>query len=365
MRKLADSEPRLRKSVCLKVPKQYGEKTLALANGLKILNNRIEIQRDQDFVYVPLLRKPSGDESEDLKQQIADYKLVAHIFPERKKREPSIAELLENRLPPHLFAGLPHSADFVGDIAIIEVSPELETYKNIIGEAILKTNKNVRTVLAKAGAVSGTYRVREFSVIAGEVRTETIHKEYGSQYYVDVAKAYFSPRLSYEHNRVASLVKEGETVIDLFSGVGPFAIQIAKNHEKVKVYAVDANPHAIEYLKRNIRLNRVGEKVHPILGDARQVIDEELSGVADRVIMNLPEKAIEFVDTSCKAMKPSGGVAHFYCFVNASDSLDNVKGRFVEAVEKCGKKAEEILFFRRVRATAPYEWQIVLDARIH
>ena len=365
MRKLADNEPKIEKSVCLKVPKQYGEKTLILANRLKIVNHGIEIQRDQDFVYIPLVRKPSGDESRNLKEQVADCKLSTYVFRERKKHEPSLIELLEDKFPPHLLASLPHSADFVGDIAIIEVSPELDPHKKIIGEAILKTNKNVRTVLAKAGAVSGTYRLREFSVIAGEAKTETVHKEYGCQYHVDVAKVYFSPRLSYEHNRVASLVKKGETVIDLFTGVGPFAIQIAKNRENVEVYAVDVNPHAIEYLKRNIRLNRVEEKVHPILGDARRVVNEKLFGVADRVIMNLPEKAIEFVDASCKAMKPSGGVAHFYCFVDASDSLDNVKGRFVEAVEKWGRKVEEILFFRRVRATAPCEWQIVVDARIH
>jgi tRNA (guanine37-N1)-methyltransferase len=365
LRKLADTEPKPRKSLCLKVPKQYGEKILALTSSLKIANGRMEIQRDQDFVYIPLFRKPSGDESRNLKEQAAACKISTHIFLERKKRESSIAEFLEDKLPPHVLAGLPHSADFVGDIAIIEVSPELDRYKNIVGEAILKTNKNVRTVLAKAGAVSGTYRVREFSVIAGEAKTDTIHKEYGCQYYVDVAKAYFSPRLSYEHSRVASLVREGETVIDLFAGVGPFAIQIAKIHERVKVYAVDANPYAIEYLIRNIRLNRVEEKAHPILGDARQVVNEELSGVTDRVIMNLPEKAIEFVDVACAALKPTGGTLHFYGFANASDSLDNVKVRFVEAVGKCGRKVDEILFFRRVRATAPYEWQIVLDASIH
>jgi tRNA (guanine37-N1)-methyltransferase len=365
LKKLADTEPRPRKSVCLKVPKQYGEKTLILANSLKIVNGEMEIRRDQDSIYIPLLRKLSVDESRNFKEQVGDYRVSTNIFPERKKRKPPIAELLKDKLPPRVLAGLPHSADFVGDIAIIEVSSELDQYKNIIGEAILKANKNVRTVLAKAGVVSGTYRVREFSVIAGEDRTDTIHKEYGCQYYVDVAKAYFSPRLSYEHSRVTSLVKEGETVIDLFAGVGPFAIQIAKNHEKVKLYAVDANPQAIEYLKRNIRLNRVEEKVHPILGDAKQVVNEELSHIADRVIMNLPEKAIEFVNASCRAISPLGGVVHYYCFANASNSLDMVKGIFVEAVEKCGRKVDEILFFRRVRATAPYEWQIALDARVH
>jgi tRNA (guanine37-N1)-methyltransferase len=180
---------------------------------------------------------------------------------------------------------------------------------------------------------------------------------------VDLSKAYFSPRLSYEHNRVASLVKDGETVIDMFAGVGPFSILIAKTHN-VKVYAIDVNPHAVEFLKKNIRLNRVEDKVHPILGDAKQVVEEKLVAVADRVIMNLPEKAIEFVDVACKAIKPTGGIIHFYTFISASDSFENMKLKFIDSVEKCGRKVEEILFSRTVRATAPHEWQAVIDAKI-
>jgi len=255
--------------------------------------------------------------------------------------------------------------DFVGDIAIIEIPTELNAHKNVIGEAVLKAHKNVRTVLAKAGAVSGTYRLREFSIIAGEPKTETIHKEYGCQYYVDLAEAYFSPRLSHEHDRVASLVKEDETVVDLFAGVGPFAILIAKTHEKVKVYAIDVNPQAVEFLKKNVRLNRGEGKVHSILGDAKQIVKQRLSGVADRVIMNLPEKAIEFVGAACEAIKPTGGIVHFYSFVDSSNTLENVKLHFIDAVEKSGRKVGKILFSRFVRATAPYEWQAVLDAKIH
>ena len=354
-----------KESLCVKVPKIHGEKAIILANKLEIVKKELEIQRNKNFLYIPLIRQPSANELKKLKEQVSDSEILTYTFPERKKRVKTFAELLEDKLSPHLLASLPRSIDFVGDIAIIEISPELDAYKRIIGEAILETHKNVRTVLAKAGAISGTYRLREFSVIAGEPKTETIHKEHGCQYYVDLAKAYFSPRLSYEHKRVASLIEEGETVIDLFAGVGPFAIQIAKTHENVEVYAVDVNPNAVEFLKRNIRLNRVEGKVHPILGDAKQVVEERLFGVADRVIMNLPEKAIEFVEAACTTIKSTGGIVHFYSFVGASDSLENVKLRFIEAVEQCGRKVEKIFFSRLVRATAPYKWQAVMDAKIH
>ncbi|MEM3700531.1 MAG: class I SAM-dependent methyltransferase family protein [Candidatus Bathyarchaeia archaeon] len=351
-----------KKSTCLKVLKNFGEKAIILANKLEIVDKELEIKRDEAFSYVPLNRQPSEEELKTLREQLPNCEISTEIFHERK-RQVAFTDLLEDKLPPHLLASLPRALDFVGDIAIIEIPPELEAYKTLVGEAILKTHKSVQTVLAKVGAVSGTYRLREFSVIAGKPKTETVHKEHGCQFYVDLAKAYFSPRLSYEHNRIASLVKEGETVIDMFSGVGPFAILIAKIHENVKVYAIDMNSHAIEFLQKNIRLNRVEGKVHPIFGDARQVVEEKLLGMADRIIMNLPEKAMEFVDVACKALKPAGGIIHFYTFVGGSGSLENVKLKLIEAVKKCGRKVE-VLFSRFVRATAPYEWQAVIDAKI-
>lgn len=354
-----------RESRCVKVPKIQGEKAIILINKLKIVDRDLEIQRDEDFIYIPLGRQLSEDDLEAFKGQIPNCEVSTYIFPEKKKRVGTFIELLKDKLPSHSLASLPHAMDFVGDIAIIEISPELNAYKNVIGEAVLKSHKNVRTVLAKAGAVSGTYRLREFNVIAGEPKTETIHKEYICQYYVDLSRVYFSPRLSHEHNRVASLVKDDETVVDLFAGVGPFSILIAKTHENVEIYAIDVNPQAVELLTKNIRLNRVENKVHPIMGDARKIVRQRLSGVADRVIMNLPEKAIEFLDAACEAIKSTGGIVHFYSFVDASNTIAEVRLRFIDAVEKSGRNVEKILFSRFVRATAPYEWQAVLDAKIH
>jgi len=352
------------KSISLKIPKTSGEKAIVSVNKLEIGNKELVIQRNRDFIYIPLIRQPSKNELKVLQKQILDFEILTHTFAARKKQARTLIELLEDKLAPRLLASVPRAIDFVGDIAIIEIPPELDAYKSIIGEAILKTQKNVQTVLAKASAVSGTYRTREFSVIAGEPKAETIHREYGCKYYVDLAKTYFSPRLSYEHKRVASLVKEGEAIVDLFCGVGPFAIQIAKTHENVKVYAVDVNPYAIKFLKKNIRVNRVEDKVHPILGDAKQAAAKTLSGVADRVIMNLPERAIEFVDAACETLKPEGGVVHFYSFISGAKAMENMKRNFTEATEKNGRRVEKILFSRLVRETAPHEWQAVLDVKL-
>jgi tRNA (guanine37-N1)-methyltransferase len=259
---------------------------------------------------------------------------------------------------------LPHSIDFVGDIAILELPKELEQYGTIIGQAVLKMNKNVHTVLAKAGIINGTYRLRNYLFLAGQPKTDTVHTEYGCRYHVNLATAYFSPRLSYEHSRVASKVKQKETIIDLFAGVGPFSILIAKTHPDAQVHAVDLNPQAIQQLKQNIRLNRLTGKVHPHLGDARNIINTKLKGTADRVIMNLPEKAIDYLDTACQALKPEGGTLHFYCFTNKTDNLTDLKKHFKSKIEQSGRKVDKILCTKTVRETAPYEWQTVIDAKI-
>jgi tRNA (guanine37-N1)-methyltransferase len=351
-------------SLCIKVAKSCGENTLSWANKLRISDKTLEIQRNDDNVYIPLVRRPDENELSALKKQVSAFEITNAVFAEKKKEAKTLAEVLENQLPPHLLAALPRALDTVGDIAIIEIPPELESHESVIGEAVLKTHKNIRTVLAKAGAVSGQYRLREFNVIAGEHKTGTSHKEYGCKYHVDVARTYFSPRLSHEHMRIASLIQKSEIVVDLFAGVGPFSVLIAKNNEDARVYAVDVNPEAIKLLKVNLRLNRVENRVFPILGDAKEVVEEKLLGFADRVIMNLPEKAIEFVDAASKAIKPAGGTIHYYAFLRLPDSLENAKFRFSEAVERAGRKVNAFSYAKTVRETAPYEWQIVLDAQI-
>lgn len=353
----------LRESSCLRVPKIQGQKTLALADKLGLRDKQLEIQKDGFFICVPVIRPLTENEVSLLKEEAVEFQLETRVFEEQEQQERTLEDVLANALSPHFLASLPRALDIVGDIAIVEVPTELRPHEKLLGEAILQTHRNIGTVLAKAGAVSGTYRTREFDVIAGEPRTRTIHKEFGCQYYVDVAKAYFSPRLSHEHQRVALLVQKDEVVVDLFAGVGPFSILIAKN-VAVKVYAVDINPEAFELLKRNILLNRVQNRVVPILGDARQVVHDKLSGVADRVIMNLPESAIEFVDVACEALKCAGGVVHFYGFLRQPDSIDAMKLRFAEAVEKTGRRVEQLLSARTVRETAPYQQQIVLDAHV-
>jgi tRNA (guanine37-N1)-methyltransferase len=179
-----------------------------------------------------------------------------------------------------------------------------------------------------------------------------------------MAKAYFSPRLSHEHQRVAELVGKGESVVDLFAGVGPFAVPIAKSCKTAQVYAIDINAEAIDLLQQNARLNKVEGRVHAFVGDARRIVDEKLAGTADRVIMNLPETADAFIDVACKAVKSEGGIVHFYGFVRMPNTLEDFRRLFAEGVTRAGRKVVRFEVVKTVRETAPYEWQAVLDAEI-
>jgi len=329
-----------------------------------LLSRQFKVQREQDYLYVPLIREPLAEELKELKLIVPEPEIYKRSFLEHVKRQLKINDLLGDKLPPHFLASLPHAVDFIGDIAVVEIPPELEGYRSIIGGAILKAHKRVQTVLAKSGGVSGVYRLRTFQVIAGVKKTQTFHKEHGCVFHVDLAKAYFSPRLSYEHSRVASLVKSGETVVDMFAGVGGFSILIAKKHENIHVYSIDVNPDAFEFLKKNVLVNRVEAKVTPVLGDAKQIVDQLLGGVADRVIMNLPERAIEYVNVACKALKPAGGFVHYYEFSDMPQPLETAKSRLTEAVNKTNRRLEKILLSRIVRGVAPFTYQVVVDAEI-
>jgi tRNA (guanine37-N1)-methyltransferase len=353
-----------RPSVCIKVPKTNGEKTIALATKFGLADKSLFIQKDEENLYIPLLREPQGIELTTIKNQIPKFDLLTAVFSEKQLLPETLSQALEGKLSADLISIIPQAFDIIGDIVVIDIPPRLKPFQNTIGEAILHTQKNVTTVLAKASDIGGIFRIRDYEVIAGVHKTQTIHREFGCQYQVDISKAYFSPRLSHEHERVASQVHDSETVVDLFAGVGPFSVLIGKRNPTVKVYAVDLNPDAVELLSVNVRINKVEGNVFPILADAREIARTKLKATADRVIMNLPETAINFVDAACETIKPEGGVVHFYGFVRAPNSIENLKQRFSGLVEKKGLRVESYLYSKKIRETAPFESQVVLDAKI-
>ncbi len=353
-----------RPSVCVKVPKTSGERAITLLTKFALADKSLVIQREEEFLFIPLVREPQGIELTTLKTQIPTFTLLNAVFSEKELPPETLTQALEDKLHQELLPSVPQAFDIIGDIVVIDIPSQLKPYQKTIGEAVMQTQKNVATVLAKASDISGVFRVRDYDYIAGEHKTQTVHREFGCQYHVDMAKAYFSPRLSHEHERVAAQVQGNEVVADLFAGVGPFSVLIGKRNSTVKVYAVDLNPDAVELLKVNVRVNRVENRVFPMLGDAREIAASKLQGSVNRVIMNLPETAMDFVDAACNIIKPQGGIVHFYGFVRAPDTIENLKRSFSELVDENGRRVEAYLYAKSIRETAPFESQVVLEAKI-
>lgn len=253
--------------------------------------------------------------------------------------------------------------DIVGDIAIVKLPPRLLPKKHLIGKALLEVQKNVRTVLNQVSPVKGDFRTRELEVIAGEERTETIHRESGCSFKVDLRKVYFSPRLAAERLRVAKQVKPGEVVVNLFAGVGSYSIIIARHSQAAVIYSIDINPAAFEYMQTNIRINKVADRVVPILGDAREVVEKRLAGKADRVLMPLPELSHDFFGVALSALKPTGGIVHFYDYGEEPDiygpSLD-----FVRSNAAAQGLEIKLLAARKIRSYAVRCYHIVLDLKV-
>jgi tRNA (guanine37-N1)-methyltransferase len=330
----------------IKVAKKRGEHVRKTLLELDILDNSLKIGSNESFLYLPLSREPAPSELEHLPEGI---ELIDFDF-----------EIQQKRPAPEDLLGFSPAYEVIGDIALLE-DADLDNQKaSRIANALLLTQPNIKTVLKPLTPVIGEFRIREFEVIAGEPRTETIHREYGCRYKVDLARAYFTPRLSTERSRILSWIKEGNKVVDMFAGVGPYSILLAKSKKPSKVIAIDKNPDAVHYLKENIVLNSA-KNIEAIEGDAREEA-KKFAGTADHVIMNLPHNAYEFLDSAILLTKP-GGIIHYYGITPEDDLFESSIKIIREAAEKAGRQVE-VLEKRVVRSYAPYQYNICIEVRI-
>jgi len=282
------------------------------------------------------------------------------------RRGLSLKAFLADKLEPKELKSLYKSYDIIGDIAVIRVPETAKRKRDIIAEAVIQIHRHVRTVLRQTGPVSGDFRLRSLEWVAGERKTQTVHREHGCVFKVDLEKCYFSPRLSHERIRIAQHVQPSEVVVNMFAGVGCFSIILAKHSEAERIYSVDLNPVAIHYMRENILLNRVEGTVVAVQGDARKAIEKSLREIADRVLIPLPEKAYEYLDCALLALKPAGGWIHYYSFEHARKDEDPI-GKTKDEVTKRLRDMEirfEAPFGRIVRATGSRWYQTVIDIRI-
>jgi len=251
--------------------------------------------------------------------------------------------------------------DQIGDIIIVRIPDSLLAKKKLIGETLLNNVKIVKSVFYQASPVEGDFRTRNLEVLAGEDRTETEYKEFGCRFIVDVANAFFSPRLSNERERIANLIQDGETMVNMFAGVGMFSIMAAKK-KRCTVYSIDINPIASKLCEKNIELNKLAGKVVSINGDTSKIIEEQLHDKGDRTLMLLPEKSDEFLESAIKTTK-DGGIIHYYSHIHADKKSDAGKLSEKHYLEVTPVKSE-ILTSKIVRPVGPRYYQTVVDVKI-
>ncbi len=269
----------------------------------------------------------------------------------------TLEDVLSEKESEELFSAF----DQVGDIIIIRIPDSLVSKKEIIGKTLLEQVKTAKSVFYQASSVEGDFRTRDLEILAGENKTETEYKEFGCRFIVDVKKAFFSPRLSTERDRISDLVQEGETVINMFGGIGMFSIIVAKR-KKCTVYNIDINPIAAKLCEKNIELNKLAGKVFSIHGDAAKIVEEKLKDKGDRVLMLLPERSDEFLDSAILTAK-NNGIIHYYSHIHADDKSKAAKLSEKHYSEITPVKSN-ILNSKIVRAVGPRYYQTVVDVRI-
>jgi tRNA (guanine37-N1)-methyltransferase len=317
------------KKWCVTVPKQEGERVRKELKELNLLDERYKIEERNGRLYIPLLGGPHE-----------------HRY--------NVEACLVDLRPQQLRKKLKISYDTIGDIAVIGW---FDGARGIATE-LLETQKNIKVVLAAVSSVSGEYRLKDLVFVAGERRTETEYKEYGSRLLIDVSRVYFSPRLATERHRLAELAQSDETVVDMFAGAGPFTVLLAKKVKKA--IAFELNPAALRYLKRNIELNKL-YNVKACLGDAKDLAPR-FAGVADRVIMNLPHSAFNFLGEALTILSSSGGFVHYYD-VKPENEFPQTIERVNELVQNRDRTVETI-HLKKVRSYAPHQYHIAIDLKI-
>src|SRR5438309_7583281 len=316
------------------------------------------------MLHVPLSRAPQPEERKQLNRALDKQNLSHESFSSRLQALGSLDKVLEQQLPSSIVPLVSKSFDVIGDIAIIELSPTAEPFEKNIAEALMKVHKNVKAVYSKAGPITDNQRLRPLHHVLGVNRTETIHKELGCRFKIDISKAFFSPRLSAEHGMVARQVRPGECVVDMFAGVGPFSILIANRLNDVRIHAIDANRDAAKLIEENAKMNKVQDRIKVWSGDARVVIKNNLAGTATRVIMNHPSQAREFLEAACESLGRDGGIVHYYTFAEGADSESRARKELAGALANSGWKIEKIMATRKVRGVAPMKWQVAIDAEL-
>lgn len=255
-------------------------------------------------------------------------------------------------------ARLPSSYQIVGDIMLMKfMKIKSLSQKQKIAQAVLALLPYVKTV-CEIKDVSGEYREPAVRVLAGN-STLTIHKENDVLYKLDVSKVMFSKGNLFERKRLLSQVKEGETVIDMFAGIGYFSLPIAKLTKAKEIISIEKNPVAYNFLSDNIALNKINNVI-AIQGDCN-IAARSFPAKADRIIMGYFGSE-QFLPAAVWMAKP-GCIIHFHNVYKESELWKKPVSQ-IDEVCKAMNKTYKIITKKEVKSYSPHKWHVVIDFKI-
>lgn len=280
-----------------------------LKSKLLKLKNMKPIQESPDGKRLLLLNPEEVKEWSDLpadklSQFTIDQTAMGTHSVEIKYENYQLKDVLKGILPDDL-EGV-SSFSQVGHIVHVNLRDEVLPYKSVVGQVLLDKVPNCKTVVNKINSIDNVYRNFQLELLAGEQNYQTVVKENGVYFEFDFSRVYWNSRLSTEHERIVLSVKSRDTVYDVFAGVGPFAVPIAKKVQ-CRVLANDLNPESARWLEHNKKKNKIGNCLEIFNKDAKDFILDDVKGdlvkqllLQDgprtlRVVMNLPEMGKEFL----------------------------------------------------------------------
>ncbi len=298
---------------CLRVPVRDGEAARRAAIAEGVLDRTLRPRAEDGYLLIPVLSACDGA----VKAEFAENHTV-------------------EELPRH---------EQIGGIVVLQDDDASGA------EKILAARPSAHTALLATSPVEGEFRTKTFRVLAGRDTTETMYHEYGRRMRIDLTAAYFSARLANERQKILSQMGEGEKILDMFAGVGPFPVMLGERAGLV--IANDLNPDAVLLMQQNIRLNRL-TNVIPMLGDAKNLAEILSPMQFDRIIMNLPMDAPAFLSAAAPLTKP-GTIVHLYSLVEAEGEHNaDIFRVFPDA-----NVTERVL-----RSYSPTSWHAVYDIEV-
>jgi len=308
------------KAPAVVVPLAEGEATRRRLVEAGLLRRDLAIARTEREVAFPV--------SEETSARLPELPVSVREFAERPEAGPArYADLVP--VPDADRARLPRAFDIVGDIVLLRLGDEWKAQEPAIGAALLAFVPGARLVAVDEG-VRGRSRVRALRPIAGSGSFRTVHRENGLAFEVDLAAAYFSPRLGREHLRVAEGATAGESVLDLCCGVGPFGLTLLARAGAREATFLDANPAALGLARATAE--RLGVAGRARFREEALGTDWVAPAVFDRVVLNLPHEGNKYLAQVGTAVA-GGGVLHYYEIMERAElpkRLDAVRAALPE-----------------------------------